>query len=47
MFYRMKLFNKNMYDKFSFFTAVMQEDTIAPQVGQMKFEDYIKMKAKN
>ena len=43
----LKLFKKNMYDKLSFFTAVMQEDTIAPQVGQMKFEDYIKMKAKN
>ncbi len=43
----LKVFKKNMYDKFAFFTAVMQEDTIAPQVGQMKFEDYIKMKNKN
>ncbi|MCE3278161.1 MAG: NAD-dependent epimerase/dehydratase [Bacteroidetes bacterium] len=43
----MKVFNKNMYDKFSFFNEVMQHDTIAPQIGEMKFEDYIKMKVKN
>lgn len=43
----LKIVKKNMYDKFAFFTAVLQEDTIAPQVGQMKFEDYIKMKNKN
>ena len=42
----LKVIKKNMYDKFAFFAAVMQEDTIAPQVGQMKFEDYIKMKKK-
>lgn len=39
----MRLFNKNSYDKFAFFTEVMQHDTIAPQVGEMKFEDYVKM----
>ena len=43
----LKVFKKNMYDKFAFFTAVMQEDTIAPQVGETKFEDYIKLKNKN
>ena len=43
----MKLFNRNSYDKFAFFTEVMQHDTIAPMVGEMKFEDYIKMKTKN
>jgi len=43
----LKVFNKNMYDKFAFFSAVMQQDTIAPQVGEMKFEDYIKLKNKN
>jgi uncharacterized protein YbjT (DUF2867 family) len=43
----MKIFRKNMYDKFAFFIAVMQEDTIAPQIGQMKFEDYIKLKNKS
>jgi uncharacterized protein YbjT (DUF2867 family) len=42
-----KLFNKNMYDKFAFFAAVMQEDTIAPQVGEMTFEEYIRWKNKN
>ena len=43
----LKVFKRNMCDKFAFFTAVMEEDTIAPQVGQMKFEDYVKMKNKN
>jgi uncharacterized protein YbjT (DUF2867 family) len=43
----LKVFKKNMYDKFAFFMAVMQADTIAPQVGEMKFEDYIKLKNKN
>ena len=43
----LKVFKKNMYDKFAFFLAVMQEDTIAPQVGEMKFEDYIKLKNSN
>lgn len=42
-----KLFNKNTYDKFAFFTEVMQHDTIAPQIGEMAFETYIKMKTKN
>lgn len=39
-----KLFSKNTYDKFAFFIEVMQHDTIAPQVGTMTFEDYVKMK---
>jgi uncharacterized protein YbjT (DUF2867 family) len=39
-----KLFNKNTFDKFAFFIEVMQHDTIAPQVGTMTFEDYIKQK---
>ncbi len=43
----LKIFKKNMYDKFAFFSAVMQEDTVAPQVGTMKFEDYICLKNKN
>jgi uncharacterized protein YbjT (DUF2867 family) len=42
----LKIFKRNMYDKFAFFTVVMQEDTIAPQIGQMKFEDYIRQKNK-
>jgi len=40
----MRLFNKNMFDKFAFFVEVMQHDTIASQVGEMRFEDYIKSK---
>jgi len=39
-----KLGSKNMYDKIAFFTAVMQDDTIAPKVGEMRLEDYVKMK---
>jgi uncharacterized protein YbjT (DUF2867 family) len=36
-----KLFDRNMYDKFAFISEVMQHDTIAPQVGAMEFEEYI------
>ncbi|MDZ4665262.1 MAG: SDR family oxidoreductase [Bacteroidota bacterium] len=36
-----KLVNKNTFDKFSFFIEVMQHDTIAPQMGDMTFDDYI------
>ncbi len=39
-----KMVSKNTYDKFAFFTEVMQHDTIAPQVGAMTFEDYVKLK---
>ena len=39
-----KMISKNTYDKFAFFIEVMQYDTIAPQVGAMIFEDYIKLK---
>jgi hypothetical protein len=37
-----KIYNQNMYDKLAFYTAVMEEDIIAPQLGSMKFEDYVK-----
>ena len=43
----MKVFNKNSYDKFAFFVEVMQHDTIAPQVGEMTFEEYIQRKVTN
>ena len=39
-----KMISKNTYDKFAFFIEVMQHDTIAPQVGAMIFEDYVKLK---
>jgi uncharacterized protein YbjT (DUF2867 family) len=41
-----KLFSKNTFDKFAFFIEVMQHDTIAPQVGKMKFEAYINQKTR-
>lgn len=39
-----KIFNKNTYDKFAFFIEVMQRDTIAPQLGELTFEKYVKLK---
>jgi uncharacterized protein YbjT (DUF2867 family) len=39
-----RLFSKNTFDKFAFFIEVMQHDTIAPQIGTMTFEDYVKQK---
>lgn len=41
----LKLVSKDMYDKVAFFTEVMQHDTIAPKVGEMKLADYLKEKA--
>lgn len=40
----LKYTNKNLFDKLAFFAAVIEEDTIAPQIGPMKFEDYVKLK---
>ncbi len=40
----LKIVNRNTYDKFAFFITVLQQDTIAPQVGEMSFEDYVKWK---
>jgi len=42
----LKVFKRNLYEKFAFFVAVLQADTIAPQIGQMRFEDYVKLKTK-
>jgi uncharacterized protein YbjT (DUF2867 family) len=39
-----RLFSKNTFDKFAFFIEVMQHDTIAPQLGTMTFEEYVKLK---
>ena len=39
-----KIFNKNTFDKFAFFIEVLQHDTIAPKVGNMTFEEYIRMR---
>ncbi|RYZ27727.1 MAG: SDR family oxidoreductase [Chitinophagaceae bacterium] len=43
----MKVASKNLYDKMAFFTEVMQHDTIAPKFGEMKLEEYVKMKLNN
>ena len=40
----LKIFNKNTFDKFAFFIEVMQHDTIAPQLGVMTFEEYVRMR---
>ena len=40
-----RVFSRNMYDKMAFFAAVMQHDPIAPRVGEMRLEEYVKMKA--
>lgn len=42
----MAIFDRNTFDKFAFFAEVMQHDTIAPRIGDMRFEDYIKEKKK-
>ena len=37
----LRMINKNQYHKFAFFLEVLQEDTIAPQVGNTTFEEYL------
>jgi uncharacterized protein YbjT (DUF2867 family) len=37
-----KFFDKNSFDKFAFFAAVTQEDTIAPQIGETRLDEYVK-----
>jgi uncharacterized protein YbjT (DUF2867 family) len=36
-----RVFDRNLYDKMSFFLAVSAGDTIAPMTGSMLFEDYV------
>ena len=40
----LKIFNKNMFNKFAFFIEVLQHDTIATQLGDMTFEEYLRMR---
>lgn len=40
----LKIFNRNMYDKLSFFVEVTQHDTLAPPMGESSFEEYINTK---
>lgn len=35
------IINRNLYHKMAFINKVMQEDLIAPMVGEMSFEEYI------
>jgi uncharacterized protein YbjT (DUF2867 family) len=42
-----RLFNKNIYDKMAFYTAVLEHDVLAPKMGKLKLEDYIEAKVKN
>jgi uncharacterized protein YbjT (DUF2867 family) len=37
-----KPFNRNLYDKFSFFVQVIQDDVLAPGLGERRLEEYIK-----
>lgn len=43
----LKIFNKNTYDKFAFFIEVMGQDTLAPQLGDMTFEEYVRLIKQN
>lgn len=38
----LKFLDRNTYDKMAFFVRVMEEDTLAPQVGTTRLEDYIR-----
>jgi len=40
----LKMFSRNLYDKFAFFTEVMQHDTVAPQIGGTQLKSYIRSK---
>lgn len=37
-----KIFDKNSFDKFAFFVEVTQHDTLAPQIGEMRLEEYVR-----
>ena len=41
-----KLADRNLYDKLSFFVEVMQHDTIAPAIGKTRLADYIQSRMK-
>lgn len=38
-----KLWDKNTYDKYAFFTEVINYDIIAPKFGEMTFEEYVRV----
>jgi uncharacterized protein YbjT (DUF2867 family) len=40
----LKFIDKNTFDKFAFFVAVLEKDTLAPKLGKLTFEEYWKTK---
>jgi hypothetical protein len=40
-----KVWDKNIHDKLSFFKHVITEDAVAPQYGSKLLEDYFREKA--
>lgn len=36
-----KVFDRNAFDKFAFFFAVTQHDTLAPQIGKLRLVEYV------
>jgi uncharacterized protein YbjT (DUF2867 family) len=40
-----RILNKNLFDKFSFFVEVMQHDVVAPPVGQLTLKEYLALKS--
>lgn len=36
-----KVFDRNAYDKYAFFFAVTQHDTLAPAIGETKLQEYL------
>lgn len=40
----LKILNQNLYDKLAFFLTMLNHDVIAPKIGTMRFENYIKQK---
>ena len=40
-----RIVNKNLYDKFSFFVEVVQHDVVAPSVGELTLKEYLAIKS--
>ena len=40
-----RMYDKNTADKFAFFIEVLQHHTVAPLIGEMSFENYVKQKS--
>jgi len=38
----MRLLDRNLYDKLSFFTHITTHDMVAPAYGQRKYETYLR-----